>query len=145
MSVPVPLMQVSHFITGMIEIENENDLNAILAAIYNGISNYIFSAVVQLGYQQLLQDEFDINEIFNGPLLQNGWVPDAQVGLIDVVAHKAKVEEVITIDPQTGLAIMPSGSTSKLLHTNEVLASKPMRDVIASLRSHRHSPAKQRR
>ena len=78
--VPMPLMQVPHFITGMIEIENENDLNAILAAIDNAISNYIFPAVVQLGYQQLLQDGFDINEIFNGPLLQNGWVPDAHVG-----------------------------------------------------------------
>jgi hypothetical protein len=96
---PVPVAPVTHFVAGMIEIENENELNTLLAAIDNGISNYIFPAVVQLGYQQLLQDGFEINEIFNGPLLQHGWVPDAHVG--------AKKNQLNTIQLTTVLRNIP--------------------------------------
>lgn len=76
---PLPFQVASHFFTGEIEIENEAQLGTILAAIDSGISNYIFPAVIQSGYQQLLQSGFDINEIFNGPLLQHGWIPDDHI------------------------------------------------------------------
>ncbi|WP_439405853.1 polysaccharide biosynthesis tyrosine autokinase [Bradyrhizobium sp. DASA03076] len=69
------------------------------------------------------------------PSLSRALVPDAQAGLVDVVAHKAQLEDVITVDPQTKLAVLPAGTTSRLLHTNEILASKPMSDLVALLRS----------
>lgn len=69
------------------------------------------------------------------PSLSRALRPDAKAGLVDVVAHKLQLEDVVSIDPQTGLAILAAGSTSKLLHTNEVLASKPMRDLVTLLRS----------
>lgn len=115
-------------------VVRENRVLAVTSTLPNEGKSTLSANLAQLiahGGARVIIVDVDLRN----PSLSRALVPDAQVGLIDVVAHKAKVEEVITIDPQTGLAIMPSGSTSKLLHTNEVLASKPMRDVIASLRS----------
>ncbi|OSI68950.1 polysaccharide biosynthesis tyrosine autokinase [Bradyrhizobium canariense] len=69
------------------------------------------------------------------PSLSRALVPDAQTGLVDVVAQKMRLEEVLTVDAETKLSILPAGTTSKLLHTNEVLASKAMCDVIGLLRT----------
>ncbi|MCA1469225.1 polysaccharide biosynthesis tyrosine autokinase [Bradyrhizobium sp. IC3195] len=69
------------------------------------------------------------------PSLSRALVPDAQGGLVDLVAHKVQLDDVITFDPETKLAIVSAGTTSKLLHTNEILASKPMRDFVTLLRS----------
>ncbi|WP_298241375.1 polysaccharide biosynthesis tyrosine autokinase [uncultured Bradyrhizobium sp.] len=69
------------------------------------------------------------------PSLSRALLPDAQVGLVDVIAQKARLEEVLSIDPTTGLAILPAGTTSKLLHTNEILASKAMHELVSQLRA----------
>jgi succinoglycan biosynthesis transport protein ExoP len=69
------------------------------------------------------------------PSLSRALRPDAAVGIVDVIAQKAQLQDAITVDPQTGLAVLPAGSTSKLLHTNEILASKAMQALIQLLRS----------
>ena len=58
----------------------QNELNTVVAGMERAIRNYIFPAAMQAGYQQLVQGGFDINEIFNGPLLQNGWIPTSNLG-----------------------------------------------------------------
>ncbi|MVT53316.1 polysaccharide biosynthesis tyrosine autokinase [Bradyrhizobium yuanmingense] len=68
------------------------------------------------------------------PSLSRVLRPDATVGLIDVVAQKVQLQDAISVDPQTGLAVLCAGATSKLLHTNEILASKSMHAVISLLR-----------
>jgi succinoglycan biosynthesis transport protein ExoP len=69
------------------------------------------------------------------PSLSRALVADAKLGLVDVVAQKAKLDDVLVIDPETKLEILPAGGTSKLLHTNEILASNAMQDLIGLLRS----------
>ncbi|TQF35679.1 exopolysaccharide biosynthesis protein [Bradyrhizobium sp. UNPF46] len=69
------------------------------------------------------------------PSLSRALRPDASIGLVDLIAQKAQLQDVISVDPQTGLAVLPAGSTSKLLHTNEVLASQAMQAVVTLLRS----------
>ncbi|MDF0493075.1 polysaccharide biosynthesis tyrosine autokinase [Bradyrhizobium yuanmingense] len=76
-----------------------------------------------------------IDADLRNPSLSRALIPDARGGLVDVVANKAQLEDVIAVDPQTQLAILPAGATSKLLHTNEILGSKPVRDLIAALRT----------
>ncbi|MCK1740413.1 polysaccharide biosynthesis tyrosine autokinase [Bradyrhizobium sp. 139] len=68
------------------------------------------------------------------PSLSRALRPDASVGLIDLVAQKVQLQDAISVDPQTGLAVLSAGPTSKLLHTNEILASKAMHAVISLLR-----------
>ncbi|AMA59750.1 polysaccharide biosynthesis tyrosine autokinase [Bradyrhizobium sp. CCGE-LA001] len=69
------------------------------------------------------------------PSLSRALVPDAKIGLVDVVAQKVKLEDAVVIDPDTKLSILPAGITSKLLHTNEILASKAMHALVTQLRS----------
>ncbi|MCK1722055.1 polysaccharide biosynthesis tyrosine autokinase [Bradyrhizobium sp. 141] len=69
------------------------------------------------------------------PSLSRALVPDAKTGLVDVVAQKAKLEDVLVVDPETKLSILPAGTTSKLLHTNEILASKAMHALVTQLRA----------
>lgn len=69
------------------------------------------------------------------PSLSRALVPDAKIGLVDVVAQKARLEDALFVDPETKLSILPAGATSKLLHTNEVLASKAMHALVTQLRA----------
>lgn len=69
------------------------------------------------------------------PSLSRALVPDAKIGLVDVVAQKARLEDALVIDSETKLSILPAGTTSKLLHTNEILASKAMHALVTELRS----------
>jgi len=69
------------------------------------------------------------------PSLSRALVPDARIGLVDVVAQKVQLDEALVIDPETKLSILPAGTTSKLLHTNEILASKAMHALVTQLRS----------
>ncbi|MET3339148.1 MULTISPECIES: polysaccharide biosynthesis tyrosine autokinase [Bradyrhizobium] len=69
------------------------------------------------------------------PSLSRALVPDAKIGLVDVVANKVQLEDALTVDPETKLSILPAGITSKLFHTNEILASKAMHSLITLLRS----------
>ncbi|RTE90034.1 polysaccharide biosynthesis tyrosine autokinase [Bradyrhizobium sp. LVM 105] len=69
------------------------------------------------------------------PSLSRALVPDAQIGLVDVVAQKVQLHEALVVDSETKLSILPAGITSKLLHTNEILASKAMHALVTQLRA----------
>lgn len=69
------------------------------------------------------------------PSLSRALVPDAELGLLEVISQKAALEDALKVDVRTKLAVLPAVSTSKLLHTNEILASKAMRDLLGVLRS----------
>lgn len=77
---PSPLQPVSHFLNGSIEIDKNIELNTFLLQIQNAIQNFIFPAVIQSGYGQLVDKGLTTDEIFNGPLLVNGWIPSDSLG-----------------------------------------------------------------
>lgn len=77
---PKTLSVVTASLMGQIEINNENDLENILIAINTAIQNAIFPSVKQVGFESLQQDGLTINEIFNGPLLRNGWITTNGLG-----------------------------------------------------------------
>lgn len=115
-------------------IVRENRVLAVTSTLPNEGKSTLSTNLAQLiahGGARVILVDADLRN----PSLSHSLRPDAQGGLVDVVAQKAQIEDVVTIDPQTGLAILPAGATSKLLHTNELLASKPMRDLVALLRS----------
>ncbi|MCK1353546.1 polysaccharide biosynthesis tyrosine autokinase [Bradyrhizobium sp. CW7] len=115
-------------------IVRENRVLAVTSTLPNEGKSTLSTNLAQLiahGGARVILIDADLRN----PSLSRALRPDAQAGLVDVVAHKAQLEDVVSVDPQTGLVILPAGTTSKLLHTNEVLASKPMRDLVAMLRS----------
>ncbi|MEY9463587.1 succinoglycan biosynthesis transport protein ExoP [Bradyrhizobium ottawaense] len=115
-------------------IVRENRVLAVTSTLPNEGKSTLSTNLAQLmahGGARVILVDADLRN----PSLSRALLPDAQAGLVDLVAQRAQLEDVISIDPQTKLAILPAGTTSKLLHTNEVLASKPMRDLVALLRS----------
>lgn len=115
-------------------IVRENRVLAITSTLPNEGKSTLSTNLAQLmahsGASVILVDA-DLRN----PSLSRALRPDAKMGLVDVVAQKVQLQDVISVDPQTGLAVLPAGTTSKLLHTNEILASKPMHAVISLLRS----------
>lgn len=115
-------------------IVRENRVIAITSTLPNEGKSTLSTNLAQLmahsGARVILVDA-DLRN----PSLSSALVPDAPIGLVDVIAQKARLVDALTIDPETKLSILPTGTTSKLLHTNEVLGSKPMQALITELRS----------
>ena len=68
------------------------------------------------------------------PSTTRSLAPDARPGLVEVVAGKVSLADALVRDAATGLAFLPAGATTKLLHTNEILASASMRRLVDEAR-----------
>ncbi|PSO16476.1 polysaccharide biosynthesis tyrosine autokinase [Bradyrhizobium sp. MOS003] len=115
-------------------IVRENRVVAIVSTMPNEGKSTLSTNLAQLmahGGARVILVDADLRN----PSLSRDLVPEAQMGLLDVISQKTRLEDALTIDPETNLSILPAGVTSKLLHTNEVLASKAMNDLITQLRS----------
>ncbi|RXH25170.1 exopolysaccharide biosynthesis protein [Bradyrhizobium nanningense] len=115
-------------------IVRENRVLAVTSTLPNEGKSTLSTNLAQLiahGGARVILVDADLRN----PSLSRALRPDAPGGLVDVVAQKAQLDDVVSVDPQTRLAILSAGATSKLLHTNEILASKPMRDLVGLLRS----------
>jgi polysaccharide biosynthesis transport protein len=67
------------------------------------------------------------------PSLSRLLTPDAKVGLVDVLAEKCSFADVQWVDPETGLTFIPTGITSKIIHSSELLGSDKMKDLVERL------------
>jgi len=77
---PLCLTDDFHTVAGKIEIADETQLKKILAELQQRVQQAIFPKVVPLGYNSKETDDVPTDEIFNGPLLQHGWIPTAALG-----------------------------------------------------------------
>ncbi len=112
---PKPLDSIVFYLNGNIEIGNENDLNKILVLINQEIRNYIFPEVFPSGYSKLVENGVATNDIFDGPFLQNGWIPTSSLGkkrngltaleLVSVIGSIAGINSV------SGLSFARNGNT----------------------------------
>lgn len=71
-----------------------------------------------------------IDADLRNPSLSRAIAPAVEHGLLDVVAKRKTLADLVIADPVTKLCFLPSGVTAKILHTNEILASPAMRKVI---------------
>jgi succinoglycan biosynthesis transport protein ExoP len=69
------------------------------------------------------------------PSLSRMLAPDAQAGLLEVIAGKAPLEDVLWTEPRTGLQLLPAVMTARLSHTSEILASDATRKLFGKLRN----------
>jgi succinoglycan biosynthesis transport protein ExoP len=68
------------------------------------------------------------------PTLTRSLAPSAITGLIEVLAGKIELRDAICVDGVTNLAFLPVVLRSKLLYTNEILASEAFKQLIDDLR-----------
>lgn len=114
-------------------IVRENRVLAVTSTLPNEGKSTLSANLAQLmahGGARVLLIDCDLRN----PSLSRTLTPDAEIGLVEILAHKDKLEKALTVDARTGLSILAAGTTSKLLHTNEILASKMMHGLIGELR-----------
>ncbi|RXH09191.1 polysaccharide biosynthesis tyrosine autokinase [Bradyrhizobium guangzhouense] len=115
-------------------IVRENRVLGVTSTLPNEGKSTLSTNIAQLiahsGARVLLVDA-DLRN----PSLSRELVPAATTGLVEVVAKRVALADAITVDPETKLAVLPAGATSKLLHTNEILASKAMHALVEEFRS----------
>jgi succinoglycan biosynthesis transport protein ExoP len=68
------------------------------------------------------------------PTLSQQLVPKGTPGLLDLVGDVSSIDKVIWSDPSSRVSFLPSGVTSRLIHTSEILASDAIKRLFARLR-----------
>jgi succinoglycan biosynthesis transport protein ExoP len=68
------------------------------------------------------------------PSLTRLLAPSASAGIIEVITKKTQLYEAIWTDPSTMLDFVPTVLKNRLPHTNEIMASDAMKDMIVKLR-----------
>jgi hypothetical protein len=92
---PQILTEFLFTIKGDVEIDSQVRLDDTLAAINTAIRQYIFPAAIQQGFDNLRQQGYSTSEIFEGPLLVNGWFTPQTLGVKKTSMTAAELMNVI--------------------------------------------------
>jgi succinoglycan biosynthesis transport protein ExoP len=84
------------------------------------------AALIAQGGSRVVLADCDLRN----PSLTRLLTPNSKAGLLEVVAGKAAVEDVLWREPQTGLAFLPSVVTSRLAHSSDILGSEETRQLF---------------
>lgn len=76
---PTTLVEKKYTITGNLELQSGYNYQDVLPKIMQSIQQYIFPDVTQTGYDVLKLEGESTNDIFNGPILKNGWIPSGSI------------------------------------------------------------------
>lgn len=68
------------------------------------------------------------------PSVTRALAPDAKAGLLEVIHGRIPLEDGLYTDEITGLRFLPAVTDSRLLHTNEILASVAFQNLVEKLR-----------
>jgi polysaccharide biosynthesis transport protein len=68
------------------------------------------------------------------PALSGMLTPDARAGLLEIIAGKAGLEEVLWREPITGLAFLPTVLKSRVANSSDILTSQETRKLFEQLR-----------
>ena len=68
------------------------------------------------------------------PGLSRKLIPEAKVGLLEVLANQVRLEDALCVDPDTRLAFLPAVVNERIAHSSEVLASAGTKILIERLR-----------
>jgi succinoglycan biosynthesis transport protein ExoP len=68
------------------------------------------------------------------PSLSRRLVPEAKVGLLEVLAKQVAIEDALCVDPDTRLAFLPCVVNERMAHSSQVLASEETKQLFERLR-----------
>ena len=104
--------------TSAVPSEGKSTLSANFAAL-----------VAHTGARVLLLDA-DLRN----PTLSERLAGSPKTGLLDVISGHVQLSDAIYTEPKSKLEFLPTGNTEHLHHTNEVLASQPMEQLLSLLK-----------
>jgi len=95
-------------------------------------------STIASNFSYLLADSGDRTILMDcdlrNPSLSRQLVSVGAAGLVDVLAGKIELTDAVWNEPSTGLYFLPAGTASKLFHTNRILASDGMKQLVDRLR-----------
>ena len=68
------------------------------------------------------------------PSLSRTFAPGATSGLLEVIAGKASLEDVVWIEPSNNMAFLPAAVTSHMPHSSDIISSMPIKKLFEQLR-----------
>ncbi len=68
------------------------------------------------------------------PSLSRTLAPGATSGLLEVIAGKASLEDVVWIEPSNNMAFLPAAVTSHMSHSSDIISSMPIKKLFEQLR-----------
>jgi polysaccharide biosynthesis transport protein len=71
---------------------------------------------------------------FRNPSLSRALAPGAIVGILEVLAGDASLDDAIWTEPSTKMKLLPAAIKSRLAHTNEILSSDATMKLFGELR-----------
>ena len=116
------------------DIEVSNKVMGITSSLPNEgkstVSISLAQTIAQAGLKTLI-----IDGDLRNPSIAQWLTPSAKFGLIDVVAKRAALEDVLWVDPVSGLYFLPTVNKDRTTRTSEILGSAAMADVFKQLRT----------
>jgi polysaccharide biosynthesis transport protein len=114
-------------------VSKSNKVIALTSSLPNEGKSTIGTSLAQLmahsGSRVILLD-CDLRN----PVLSRTLTPDANAGLIEVLAGRASLDDVTWTDPTTKLTFLPCVLKSRVAHTSEILASEATKKLLDQLR-----------
>jgi succinoglycan biosynthesis transport protein ExoP len=115
------------------EVHKSNKVIAFTSTLPNEGKSVIAASLAQLithaGTSAILVD-CDLRN----PSLTHLLTPDATKGFLDLINGDARLEDVVLVDPATGLEFLPQATKTRFAHTDEVLASEATNVLFDGLR-----------
>jgi succinoglycan biosynthesis transport protein ExoP len=132
----------SQFTEALRSVKVATDLNAVVQAnkvigVTSSIPNEGKSTIAT-NFAELIAHSGSktilVDSDLRNPSLSRHLAPGAEIGLVDVLAGRGTLEAALWTDASSGLHFLPAGSTTKLMHTNEILGSEGVKKFFARLR-----------
>lgn len=112
--IPKVFKENTYLLSGTITVSSFSNLRELCEKVQTQIDQFIFPTVQQTGYEQLTQEGVSANTIFNGPLLNNGWIKDQALGTVKKSLTALEVQQLFTsfleIAKVSDLGFLPDSS-----------------------------------
>lgn len=125
---PIALQPINCLISCLIEIQKNINQYDLLLELQDKIRSFIFAKVVQTGYESALISEYTTAEIYDGPNLKNGWIPDNELTLktdsVQVIDLIPIIESISGVVSVSGLQLLQDGKAVSVLQSqiNQIIA-----------------------
>lgn len=114
-------------------VSKSNKVIAVTSSLPNEGKSTIATALAQLtahAGSRVIMLDCDLRN----PAISRRLTPNASAGLLEVLAAKARLSDVIWTEPTTGLEFLPSVVKTRVAHSSEILASPATKELFDYLR-----------
>lgn len=114
-------------------VARQNKIIGFTSSIPNEGKSTIAAAVAQLSAQvgeKVLVVDCDLRN----PSLSRAFTKNSAPGLVEAIAGRRSIDDVIWREPTTNFAFLPAGNNYQLSHTSEILASDLTKKLFDNLR-----------